>query len=190
MEEHKIEKKRKPLWKRVVLFSFIFVFAAVFYWIFPLLTPLFNILQIQCSPKRQYDPQACIENMKNLSSALQLYMEANDNYPPAEVWMDELSNYLRTDDLTPGDQQKKLQCPDLARTDPNAYGYAYNAQIAEKWTDEIEDPANTPAIYDSTKTGRNAHDKLPFESLPKTPREGGNNVIWADGHVSPVKKQN
>lgn len=125
--------------------------------------------------------------MKSLSQALQLYLEANESYPPKGIWMDELSKYLRAADLPAEEQEKKLKCPDLVSKDSDAYGYAYNGQISEKWTDEVLNPETTPAIYDSTKTERNAYDETPFASLPNPPREGGNNVIWADGHVNKKK---
>lgn len=167
-----------------IVLVFLSAFGYGFYLIAPFLPKLPAFLDIQCSRKRTYNPESCFENLKSLSQALKLYLEANDSYPPKEVWMDELGKYLRAADLPAEEQQKKLRCPDLAAINPSAYGYAYNGQLSGQWSDEVPNREKTPAIYDSAKMEKNAYDEIPFASLPNPPREGGNNVIWADGHVS------
>jgi len=177
-------KKILQRWKLWIVLVFVGMFGYGFYLVAPFLPKLPAFIDIQCSRKRSYNPGNCFENLKSLSQALKFYLEANDSYPPKEVWMDELSKYLRAADLPAKEQEKKLKCPDLAASDASAYGYAYNGQISEKWSDEVPNPKKIPAIYDSKKTERNAYDEEPFASLPNPPRHGGNNVIWADGHVS------
>lgn len=179
----KVKPKRRRLIIPLALLALILL--ALFIWLRPLLPAAWSYLTLKLSPKREYDPKACLDNLNELSTALRLYLESEGAYPPAEEWMDRLSIYLRSADLDKADQQKKLRCPDL-RSAPDAYGYAYNADLAGKAANEVLNKERTPVIYDSNQTARNAYDLAPFASLPKTPRQGGNNVLWADGHASPA----
>ena len=159
--------------------------AALLMWLGPMVPAVRGLLDAMkdAGKTRDYEPGACLDNLKELSASLMLYLESNDAYPPADRWMDEISLYLHAGDLSEEDQQKKLRCPDL-EYDEDVYGYAFNSELSSVWADEVEDPADTPVIYDSENLERNAHD--PFTSLPKEPRAGGNNAIWADGSVRQV----
>ncbi|MCH8275609.1 MAG: hypothetical protein IH851_12555 [Armatimonadetes bacterium] len=171
-------RKRKRVWKLVGCGVLL---AALLIWLGPLV-PLIP-KWLEAGKKRNYEPGACLDNLKELSAGLMLYLESNDAYPPADRWMDEISLFLHAGDLSEEDQQKKLRCPDLEYAE-DVYGYAFNSELSSVWAHEVEDPAETPVIYDSDNLERNASD--PFTSLPEEPRAGGNNAIWADGSVRQV----
>lgn len=151
-------------------------------WLGPLIPPLIKYFQDRnyYKTKIEYYP-ACKENIALLGAAINAYLESEGVFPPAEKWMDEIQPYLRSNEKTKEDQLKKLHCPDLS---PEEFGYAYNAQLAGKSKDAIGDQEKTPVVYDSTQTSKNANDAMPFESVPKSPRAGGNNVFYANGTVS------
>lgn len=146
-----------------------------------------GLFEIYCAPKRKADARSSLQNLKAMGVALTIYLDANDAYPPKESWADEIENYMRTADMDPEETRKKLKAPQFADA-KDQYGFAYNGELSSRWRDEVSSPAETPCIYDSTKTERNAFDQTPLESLPSEPREGGNAILFADGHAAPAKK--
>ncbi|MFN8138260.1 MAG: hypothetical protein U0R49_00515 [Fimbriimonadales bacterium] len=147
------------------------------------------LFEIYCTPKRKFSSESSLENLKFVGTALSLYLESNDCYPPAEKWVDEIEKYLHVADMDDKESRKKLRAPEFADS-KNEYGFAFNAELSRKWRDEVKDPASVPAIYDSTKTERNAFDPKPLESMPTPEREGGNAIVFADGHAAPAPKKN
>jgi len=137
-------------------------------WLGPFLSAF---LPYQFIGKRSHSGN-CLDNLRRVGKALHLYYEAEAGYPPAEVWMDRVEQYLRAGDMEKSEAAKFLRCPDLSM----GYGYAMNAKVRGK--------QHAPLIYDSNKLERNAFDRDAMQSLPKPPRPSGNNVLWADGHVS------
>lgn len=155
-------------------------------WLYPFREVLWFYVTESFRGKKEFNPEGCVQNLKSLGQALNLYLQANDAYPPADRWMDELILYLHADDITRESQKRKLACPDVGES---AFGYAFNGEISSLWSDEVQNPAETPAIYDSEQTKWNAHDAKPLDSLPKRERKSGNNVLYADGRVQRVKKR-
>lgn len=144
--------------------------------------------EIYCSPKRTFSSQSSLENLKLVGTALSLYLESNDCYPPAERWVDELEKYLHVADMDDKESRKKLRAPEFADS-KDQYGFAFNGELSKKWRDEVKSPASVPAIYDSSKTERNAFDSKPLESLPNPEHGGGNAILYADGHAEPAKRK-
>ena len=134
--------------------------------------PFLSLTSYLLPKTRGYDG-TCMDNLRAIGTAMDLYYEAEAHYPPPELWMDRVGAYLRVADRPDSESQRILHCPDLAE----GYGYALNAR-AEKG-------ASAPLIYDSMKTKRNAFDVGPPYSFPKDPRKSGTNILWADGRVSP-----
>lgn len=158
--------------------------AALAVWLWPYLGKIPAAIQIYCSPKRAFHAQSSEQTLKVLGQAMKTYVEAEGAFPPAETWMDALAVYLHTDDMKPEEQVKKLKRPEFEES-PDKYGFAYNGAVAGKTPDEFKDLANTPLIYDSERTERNAYDDTPLKSaLPNGA------VLYADGVVSrPPKRQ-
>jgi hypothetical protein len=145
-------------------------------------------LEIQCAPRRTFSSTSSMQNLKAVGTALSIYLETNDCYPPKDRWVDELEKYMHTADMDDSETRKKLRAPEYENT-TDKYGFALNGQLSSKSKSEIKDPEKTPCIYDSTKTERNAYDDSPLESLPDPPRANGNAAVYADGHAGPVSKK-
>jgi prepilin-type processing-associated H-X9-DG protein len=124
------------------------------------------------------DVGGCPDNLKKLYTAARLYADSwDDMLPPADVWMDRISEYV-------GDASA-LRCPSVAKGTEKQYGYAMNSALSGKVISGLGKQATTPLFYDSSSLGRNASD--PVSSLPKPGRHGGrNNAVYLDGHVAEV----
>ncbi|MEW5883884.1 MAG: hypothetical protein AB1725_06645 [Armatimonadota bacterium] len=157
-------------------------------WLYPFREVLWLYVTELFRGKKQFNPEGCMQNLKSVGQALNLYLQANDAYPPADRWMDELILYLHADDITRESQKRKLACPEVGDGE-STFGYAFNGEISSLWSDEVENPADTPALYDSEKLDWNAFDEKALDSLPKKERESGNNAVYADGHAAPVKRK-
>ncbi|MER3413761.1 MAG: hypothetical protein C4340_01785 [Armatimonadota bacterium] len=157
-------------------------------WLYPFRDVLWFYLTESFRGKREFNPQGCMQNLKSLGQAQNLYLEANDAYPPAERWMDELILYLHADDITRESQKRKLACPDVGDGE-TTFGYAFNGEISSLWSDKVQNTAATAVIYDSEKLDWNAFDAKALDSLPKKERKTGNNALFADGHAGRVKRK-
>ncbi|MFN8138642.1 MAG: H-X9-DG-CTERM domain-containing protein [Fimbriimonadales bacterium] len=128
------------------------------------------------------EKQDCLSNLRQLSTAMQLYMSDNDDtlMQPSQSWTTVLQPYLRN--------RSVLSCPTLP-DDKDAYGYALIQSLLGMSATKIESPATTPLAIDSSNTSKDAMGGL--ELLPKPGRhEGGNNVAYADAHVKWIKEGN
>lgn len=116
---------------------------------------------------------ACMENLKKLSTGLIVYAEDYDGkLPPASQWGDAIRPY------TAAESEKVYRCPSVAKS---GYGYAMNSRLSRQSLKALPNAAQTPMLYDSSNLSWNAHD--PLTSLPNPPRHRGNNLAFADGHV-------
>lgn len=152
-------------------------------WTYPFWNLLFFYAKESLAGKKEYQPHNCLSNLKQVGQALNLYLEANDAYPPADRWMDELVLYMHADNVVQETQKRKFACP-VVGDGETRFGYAFNGEIGTKWSDELAQPAETPAAYDSTQLQWNAHDPTALASLPNPPRHGQNNIVYADGHAA------
>ena len=129
---------------------------------------------------------ACMSNVKQMSMAVQLYLQDYDTrFPRATDWMDTTMPYVKN--------MQVFQCPSVARLSstpgevPTIFGYAYNQQVSARLMKDISNPALLPNIYDSNVFARNAND--PGSSLPYPGRHSrGNNVAYTDGHAKWVRE--
>lgn len=172
--------------RKILLWLLLLILILAGVWLVPLfrLGWTYLIALRSASEKRTYVPSSCLENLKQLGSAFALYLDAEGAYPPAERWMDEISRYLRAGDLPEEEREKKLRCPDLPY-DPNTYGYALFHSLSGKGPEDLPGPEKQVVVFDSDNLSRNATGDL--NSLPDPPRSGGNNALYADGRVEPLK---
>lgn len=120
----------------------------------------------------QANRQACEEQLRQLSSAIQLYAASSDDMlPDPSKWLDQIATYLP--------QPPRLHCPG----DPKpGISYAMNRNLAGKRRREIGNPASVPLVYESTLHTRNAADT--GQSWPPSAwHNGGNLVLYLDGSV-------
>lgn len=139
--------------------------------------------------KRSASNSNCLANMEAMGKALSLYMDSSDAYPPANRWMDELVQYAQVDDMDAKNNWKKFHCPAVSDGLDNQYGYAFNEALSSKDRPLKKDPnewdlaKNTPVIFDSTLTSKNARSNP--ASGPKPGRhDGKNSVLYGDAHVA------
>jgi len=113
----------------------------------------------------------CMDNVKALRSALQMYLADNDDaFPPASTWCDALMPYVHSQATFVCPAAPKLRC-----------GYAYLSGLAGLKSSVIEDPSHTVAIFESDQ-GWNAAGGA--DLLVKEPRHiGGDHYATPDGGV-------
>lgn len=138
---------------------------------------------------RQGPKTECIENYKQMTTSLSLYMGDNaGTFPLAENWCDALNDGSYVNDVT------KFACPEAQPTEAelNAMkldqkrpmipvGYSLYLPIAGGLSAELTKSERTPLFFDSTQTMRNSTadlDKLCFRHLGRTA-----NIAYMDGHV-------
>ncbi len=120
----------------------------------------------------QANRQACEEQLRQLSSAIQLYAASSDDMlPDPGRWLDQITMYLP--------QPAHLHCP----ADPKAgVSYAMNRNLAGKRRRDIANPTMVPVLYESTLHARNAADT--GQSWPESAwHPGGILVLYLDGSV-------
>lgn len=113
-----------------------------------------------------------MSNMKQIALGILMYAEDNDHkMPDADKWVDEVMPYIKTESVF---------------ADPAAPGlkwaYAFNRALSGVSLADLEDPAGTVLLFESTDGKKNASDR--GESLPRPGRHnGGTDYAMADGHV-------
>lgn len=116
--------------------------------------------------------QACEEQLRQISSAIQLYATRSDDMlPDPSRWLDQIATYLP--------QPARLHCPSDSGS---GVSYAMNSNLAGKRRREVANPSAVPLIYESTLHTRNANDT--GQSWPESARHvGGDLVLYLDGTV-------
>lgn len=110
------------------------------------------------------------ERLKAIFTAASQYHRSEQMFPKAGSWMDDLRLRMRTADLKPGDELKKLIRPDLETSEdlknktPEASGYAMNARIAEMYDEDLKDP-EIILFFESKATGWNQTGDPKLDSL-------------------------
>lgn len=119
----------------------------------------------------------CIRNLKQLALGMLSYCQDYDEkLPPADKWSSGISPYVKN--------QQTFNCPAV-----ETYGYATNYKLSRQTLGQLQQPANTIMLFDSTLLRPNAYDvgTMPGVSLPEPPRHKDyNNLAYVDGHVRSV----
>ncbi len=117
----------------------------------------------------------CLVNVKDVATALNMYVADWDRFPAADHWTDLAQDYLRSSRSLAA--RDSLRCPDAA----GDCAYAYNASLALQPSSAIADPSRTIALFESDG-GWNAHGGR--ELLTDFPRHmGGDNIGLSDGYA-------
>lgn len=120
--------------------------------------------------------QVCLSNLKQLAlGMLQYCQDYDEKYAPANQWTSNIEPYVKNTQI--------FQCPAV----PGKYGYAMNYKLSRAVMAQINAPATTIMLFDSTLLVPNAYDakQMPGASLPVPGRhEGYNNFAFSDGHCS------
>ena len=135
-----------------------------------ILWPVFPAARLQ--PKKA----AALSNVKQLDLAALMYSnDADDRYPSAGIWMDLILPYVKDKGI--------FHAPGLP--DPDVFGVAFRRSLSRVKTDDVEQPATTVVVFDSTDTRWNANGELNL--LPQPGRYGDHNVVsFVDGTVKVI----
>lgn len=110
-------------------------------------------------------------NLKQIALGVLLYTQANDKMPDADKWVSEIIPYVKS--------QAVLR-------DPGApglkWGYAFNRTLSGVSLADLDDPAATVLLFESTDGKKNAADAGDSVPLPGR-HNGGTDYALADGRV-------
>ncbi len=115
------------------------------------------------------------DRLKAMYTAAELYHQSEDSFPKAETWTDDLLKRLQTQNLKPGEAEKKLKRPDL-ETIPDQFGFEINKEVAGKYKGDIKDP-KTIMIFESKETKKN------LSGDPKVDGKPGGQAITVSGEL-------
>lgn len=135
------------------------------------------------------------DNLHAIQVALMQYHDSEGAFPPAADWMDKISPYLKTADLTEEDSQKKLRNPLVTEANPLGFGFAYNDEVAGKFVSNSDDGQKDPhsvdggtvLVFDSSDLTKNAHGN-PVQLAPNPERGGKNIGVTVGGKVAGLSK--
>lgn len=141
----------------------------------------FNIFLIPpCGSRVKARQSACLSNVKQLATALNLYADENDSkFPPVgSNWNKTIVDYSYN--------AKILKCPSAGFK--NKPSYAINKSVAGISIKSLKNAKSTVLLFES-RPGGNLFGAQELRS--KYPRHsGGENIGFADGHASFVEQKN
>jgi prepilin-type processing-associated H-X9-DG protein len=134
---------------------------------------------ILLSARESAKSPSCQSNLKQIAlGALMYAQDYDERLQPARGWMKLTELYVKNDEV--------FKCPTVQKTDPKAYGYAFNRLLSQKLISKVPDTAATPMHYDSDQLLRDAFDAV--STLPHPGRHNqGNTIGFVDGHVKWLK---
>ena len=97
------------------------------------------------APVRQLGQSAtCQANVFRLARAQLIYADDYDEkLPVASNWMDRTMSYVV--------EERRLHCPTVSAQGERFYGYAMNPEMDGKARSKIDNPDETPLLYDSVR---------------------------------------
>ena len=115
--------------------------------------------------------QSCQVNLKQaMLGVLQYSQDYGEHYPTARKWIDDVFPYVKS--------QEVFRCPALP--DGSNYGYAFNQNLSAISLAQLNNVAQTVAIYETEDLTRNAFgagEERAYRHM------GGSNIAFADGHI-------
>ncbi len=114
---------------------------------------------------------SCQVNLKQaMLGILQYSQDYDQTYPTAPKWIDNVMPYVKSEQI--------FRCPSLP--EGSNYGYALNQNLAGLSMAQMNNVAQTVAIYeteDLTRSAFGAGEERAYRHL------GGSNIAFADGHI-------
>ncbi|QYK54506.1 MAG: hypothetical protein KF824_06295 [Fimbriimonadaceae bacterium] len=179
MTEEKNPRARRMMFG--CLGVFVGVVIALVIWLGPLVKAANKVGVLDPQVKRDYEGNT-MENLKNIHNALLQYEASEGQLPFAETWMDAAWRRLQTADMDEDQAKRKLKSPSLYESNPQAFGYAFNEALSGQYSGDVENPAQTPLIFDSSDLTWNAFGN-PAQLAPNPPRPEGNYAVTVEGNV-------
>lgn len=179
MTEEKNPRARRMMFG--CLGVFIGLVIAMVIWLGPVLRAAKKVGVLDPQVKRDYEGNS-MENLKNIHTALLQYEASEGQLPFAETWMDAAWRRLQTADMDEDQAKKKLKSPSLYKDNPQAFGYAFNEALSGQYTGDVENPGQTPLVFDSSDLIWNAFGN-PAQLAPNPPRPEGNYAVTVEGNV-------
>jgi len=131
------------------------------------------VLPMLVKSKEGAQKAVCLSNMKNLATAMQMWlMDHDDRFPTTERWVEELEPYVRNMDV--------LKCPDDESGARSSY--ALNKAVIGKTMADVEDASRLVVFYETAHPGENPVGG-PEDIVSPARHDGGSNFGYADGHA-------
>ena len=136
-----------------------------------------TLTSLMCRPRGD-SPRSCLDNVRDLARALDLYVtDYDETYPPPGMWVDSIHAYS---------QMSKPRCPAVRAMPGEGVGYAFNGAAIGRNRSDLGDLARLPLVFDSTVLRESA--VAGVGSMPNPARHPeGNGVGFADGHAMYLK---
>jgi prepilin-type processing-associated H-X9-DG protein/prepilin-type N-terminal cleavage/methylation domain-containing protein len=153
----------------------------------------------------------CVSQFKQISLAITMYSEDNDEYVPSASsllnpgnthgWRDHISPYMNKEVSTESNSSAPFKCPNSsiqAQSTQQEAGTSYNKWLGDfrpsfagnfrytpKKLSDMQIPVETGVVADSRDdyTDGSVFRLLPSQDAVGYRHKGGLNVLWADGHV-------
>lgn len=122
---------------------------------------------------------ACRYNLKNLATALHIYMTDSDERLPATGWGDELRPYCKNEDM--------LTCPIIRKEKQSEFGYAMNSAIMGIDAAKVNDPAKTVVFFETDALGRGVVANLAARNRDR--HKGKSHVAYLDMQARAIPKE-
>lgn len=112
-------------------------------------------------------------NMKQIALGILMYaQDHNETLPDADQWVDQIMPYVKSESIF-----RDPAAPD------QKWSYAYNGNLSGTLLSDLESPATTVLIFESSSSKKNASDI--GESVPVPGHHNkGTDYAFADGHVT------
>lgn len=151
-----------------VIVSGIIMFFSIF-----LAAILFPVFQ---KARERAQQSQCLNNVKQLSVSMQMYLTDWDAYPPVGRWNDAVQPYFRRPEV--------MVCPRVKPAEPS---YAMNERLSGRLSKDVKSPASTISLFESVPGPNRAGGP---ELLPAPPRHSsGHSVGYVDGHAMTVNTE-
>ena len=122
---------------------------------------------------------SCQSNLRQIGTALQIYLTDSDERLPPTAWGDELKPFYKNEGM--------LTCPIVSRDRKAKFGYAMNSAVMGIDASKVKDPAKTVVFFETDALGRGVVANLAARNRDR--HMGRSNVAYLDSHVKPIPRE-
>ena len=101
--------------------------------------------------------------LRLMYEAAQTHHQSEEVFPEGKTWMDDVLLRMKTQNLLPGEAEKKIVRQDLIGQ-PNQFGFAMNSAAAGRYKGDLKDP-NLILFYTSKSSSKNLYADPTMEGL-------------------------
>lgn len=104
------------------------------------------------------------DQLKMMFAAAMTHHQSEEKFPEASTWMDDLLKRMQTQNLLPGEAEKKMIRSDLVGQ-PGKFGFALNSAVVGKYKGDLKDESII-LIFTSKIDSKNATGEPKSDGLP------------------------